>query len=116
MCIEHSRLVEKLTSEKDKERQTRLELLEMETTKRIEQLQRQHSDTINSLNQGTTDFIIHYHCLIIIIRQLYTKTTWRICYCKTVQVQMVLSTFSFHSPGGDNIACVIMHSAHRITE
>ena len=71
--IEHARLVERLKSEKDAELNSRLEQLEKQTATRIELLQQQHSDTINSLNAGNLPSISssssssrHRHRVIII--------------------------------------------------
>ena len=52
MCTEHARLVERLRSEKDEEMNSRLQQLEEQTAKRIEILQKQHADTINTLHAG----------------------------------------------------------------
>jgi len=52
--------------EKDEERQTKLEQLENDTKRRVELLQQRHSDKINTLSEGTTEFIIIIIIIIII--------------------------------------------------
>jgi len=64
-CAEHASLVERLTSDKDREMKSRLEELERQTAERIETLQQQHSDMIDTLNTGERRQ--RYRRLIIII-------------------------------------------------
>jgi len=50
--VEHARLLERLTSDKDEEMNSRLQQLEEQTTNSIEVLQQQHSEALNELNTG----------------------------------------------------------------
>jgi len=90
MCAgtEHARLVELLTSEKDEEWQIKLQQLDTETTRRIELLQQQHSDTIKALNEGTAD--------VIVIIKMYCILITRTCFI--VMNKLVFSGWQLHKP------------------
>ena len=51
-CLEHARLMERLTLDKDDQLRLRTEQTDREIEKRIQLLQQQHSDAINSINEG----------------------------------------------------------------
>jgi len=52
LCAEHCDLVERLSSEKDKEMKSRLEQLKTESEERADRLKRHHSDALGALKAG----------------------------------------------------------------
>ena len=76
-CTEHDRLVQQLTSEKDKEWQSKIRQWSSEFARRIELLKQQHSYMINSLNEGiqltlsSSSLSYHYHQTVMYKDDIY---------------------------------------------